>query len=141
MLSVLALPLWHKADPQSGQEITLTAYSLDLAKGTDSHPVGQPWPIAVLAVAAAAVAAYEIFQFRQRSKQLMLGSFNILLIAGTIGATFFYSSQGERLLNIKLEGQFLPAFYLLTLALLLNLLASRFIRSDERLVRSQDRLR
>jgi hypothetical protein len=141
MLSMLALPLWHKADPQSSQEITLTAYSLDLTKGPDSHPAGSPWPIAALAVTAAAIAAYEIFQFRDRKKQLLLGSLNLLLIAATIGAAFFYSSRGEQLLNIKLEGQFLPGFYLPTLALLLNLLANRFIRSDERLVRSQDRLR
>lgn len=142
MLSVLALPLWHKADPQSGQEMTLTAYSLAFTAGPNPHPAGTPWPIAALAAAAAAVAAYEIFQFRNRLRQLQLGLLNLILIFATFGAAFYYAGQGEMLLNPKLEGQFQPAFYLPTLALLLNLLANRFIRRDERLVRnSYDRLR
>ena len=46
------------------------------------------------------------------------------------------------LLNPKLEGKFEPAFYLPTLALMLNLLATRFIRRDEQFVRrNYDRLR
>jgi hypothetical protein len=141
MLSVLALSLWHKTDPQSGQTITLTAFSLAFTAGPNLHPAGASWPIAALAVAAAAVAIFEIFQFRNRMFQLKLGALNILLITATIGAAFYYSSQGEQLLNVKLEGKYDAGFYLPTLALLLNLLANRFIRRDDQLVRSMDRLR
>jgi hypothetical protein len=103
--------------------------------------VGPVWLIGVLAVASAAVAVLEIFQFRSRGKQLLLGSINLLLIMATVGASFYFSSKGEQLLNLKLEGKFQLAMYLPTLALLLNLLANRFIRRDEQLVRSMDRLR
>jgi glucan phosphoethanolaminetransferase (alkaline phosphatase superfamily) len=102
---------------------------------------GPVWLIGALAAAAAAVAVYEIFQFRNRGKQLMLGSINLLLVVGTLGAMFYFSNKGEQLLNLKLEGQYQMGFYLPTLALLLNLLANRFIRRDEQLVRSADRLR
>ena len=141
MLSVLALPLWHKVDALANQELTLTAFGF-AAKGVQlPATTGPVWLIGVLAAASAAVAAFEIFQFRSRAKQLMLGSVNLLLITATLGAAFYFSNKGEQLLNIKLEGQFLAGFYLPTLALLLNLLANRFIRRDEQLVRSMDRLR
>ena len=142
MLSLLALPLWHKVDGLTHQELTLTAFGFDAA-GLPKPATGRPvWLIAVLALASAAVAAYEIFQFRARFTQLKLGMLNLLLIIATFGAMFYFSNQGEAFLNPKLEGQFQPAFYLPTLALMLNLLANRFIRRDEQLVRnSYDRLR
>jgi len=140
MLSVLALPLWHKLDGLTQQELTLTAFGFK-AKGMEQPAAGPVWVIGALALASAAVALFEIFQFRTRMKQLMLGSLNLLLITGTLGAAFYFSNKGEQLLNLKLEGQFLAGFYLPTLALLLNLLANRFIRRDEQLVRSADRLR
>ena len=141
MLSLLALPLWHKVDGLTHQELTLTAFGFQAAKGAPEPAAGPVWLIAVLAFASAAVAVYEIFQFRRRFTQLKLGVLNLLLIIATFGAAFYFSNQGEAFLNPKLEGQFQPAFYLPTLALLLNLLASRFIRRDEQLVRSADRLR
>jgi hypothetical protein len=141
MLSVLVLPLWHKIDGLTQQELTLTAFGFE-AKGLQLPAnVGPVWLIGVLAVASAAVAVLEIFQFRSRGKQLLLGSINLLLIMATVGASFYFSSKGEQLLNLKLEGKFQLAMYLPTLALLLNLLANRFIRRDEQLVRSMDRLR
>ncbi|TYZ11502.1 DUF4293 family protein [Hymenobacter lutimineralis] len=139
MLSVVFLPIWSKTDPLSNQEVVLTATKLAFTKG--QGPTTNTWPIAALAVAAAAVAVFEIFQFRNRIRQHQIGVFNLLLIMSTIGAGFYYSSIGERLLNIKVPGTFEAGFYLPTLALLLNVLANRFIRRDEKLVRSMDRLR
>ena len=141
MLSVLFLPIWSKFDPGSKQTVVLTATQLAFEQPAAGAAPVATWPIAVLAVASAAVAVLEIFQFRNRFNQLKLGAVNFLLIVGTIGAGFYYSGVGERLLNIKIPGEFAAGFYLPTLALLLNLLANRFIRNDERLVRSQDRLR
>ncbi|MCR5888039.1 DUF4293 domain-containing protein [Hymenobacter sp. J193] len=139
MLSVVFLPIWSKTDPLTGNEVVLTATQLAFTKG--QGPATSTWPIAALAVAAAAVAVFEIFQFRNRLRQQQIGTFNLLLIMSTIGAGFYYSGIGERLLNIKVPGTFEAGFYLPTLALLLNVLANRFIRRDEKLVRSMDRLR
>ena len=141
MLSLLALPLWHKVDGLTNQELTLTAFGFDAQGLTVPAGIGPVWLIGALAAASAALAFYELFQFRTRMRQLMLGSINLLLITATLGAEFYFQTKGEQLLNIKLEGQVLLAFYLPTLALLLNLLANRFIRRDEQLVRSADRLR
>jgi glucan phosphoethanolaminetransferase (alkaline phosphatase superfamily) len=142
MLSLLALPLWHKVDGLTHQELTLTAFNFT-AQHMPKPATGAPvWIIGLLALVSAAVAVYEIFQFRNRFLQLKLGMLNLLLLVATFGAAFYFSNQGEALLNPKLEGQFQPAFYLPTLGLMLNLLANRFIRRDEQLVRnSYDRLR
>jgi hypothetical protein len=142
MLSVLVLPIWSKTDPLSGQELTLSAYKLAFSISQPSSPASSPtYLIAILALASAAVAVFEIFQFKNRFRQLKLGLVNFLLIVATIGAGFYYSGVGEQMLNIKVPGEFEAGFYLPTLALLLNVLANRFIRRDEQLVRCMDRLR
>ena len=141
MASILFLPLWHKIDGLTRQELTLGAFGFATKSVELPATLGPVWLIGVLAGASAAVALAEIFQFRNRTRQQLLGQLNLLLITATLGAGFYFSNKGEQLLNIKLEGQFLLGFYLPTLALLLNLLASRFIRRDEQLVRSMDRLR
>ena len=141
MLSMLALPLWHKVDGLTHQELTLTAWGFEASALTLPKSLGPIFLIASFAIASAITAAREIFLFRNRFGQLKLGMLNLLFIVATFGLEFYFSSKGETLLNPKLEGQFQPAFYLPTLALMLNLLANRFIRRDEQLVRSADRLR
>ena len=139
MACVLFLPIWSKTDPLSNQTLTLTA--TQLSSTTPTVPGMATYAIAALAAASALVALIEIFQFRKRMTQLMLGSLNLLLISATIGASFYYVREADQLLNVKIPGEFEAGFYLPTLALMLNLLANRFIRSDEKLVRSMDRLR
>ena len=142
MLAVAVLPLWTKTDPLSHAGLTLTAFRVFRSAAPDAGgTVFSTWPIGALALGTAATALYAIFQFRRRSVQLLLCSVNLLLLVSTLGAEFLYSGRADQLLNLKLEGQYLAGFYLPTLALMLNLLASRYIRADERLVRSQDRLR
>jgi Na+/citrate or Na+/malate symporter len=141
MLSMLALPLWHKVDGLTHQELTLTAFNFHAVGMSAPANAGPVFVIAIAALLSAAVAVYEIFQFRNRFGQLKLGMVNLLLIVAVFGLQFYFQGKGEVALNPKLEGQFQPAFYLPTLALMLNLLANRFIRRDEQLVRSADRLR
>ncbi len=141
MLSMLALPLWHKVDGLTHQELTLTALNFQAVGMSAPAGAAPVFVIAIVALLSAAVAVYEIFQFRNRFGQLKLGMVNLLLIVAVFGLQFYFSNLGEAALNPKLEGQFQPAFYLPTLALMLNLLANRFIRRDEQLVRSADRLR
>ncbi|TGE20674.1 DUF4293 family protein [Hymenobacter aquaticus] len=142
MISVVFLPIWSKLDPASGQELVLTATKLTYAHADAGMSVPtSTYAIAALALLSAVVALFEIFQYRNRFLQLKLGMLNLLLIAATLGACFYYSGVGEKMLNIKMPGTYEAGFYLPTVALLLNLLANRFIRRDEQLVRSMDRLR
>ena len=95
--------------------------------------------IATLAVASVTVALLEITRYKNRLLQIKLGALNSLFIAGTLilaawFATDFIKSQG-------VTGRYGIAFFLPAAALLFNLLANRYIRKDERLVRSVDRIR
>jgi hypothetical protein len=142
MASVIFLPIWSKTDPLTNQELVLTSTKLAfVTPGSQTPAAVSTWAIAALAAGSTAVALFEIFRYRSRFTQLKLGLLNLVLIVATIGANYYYSSVGEQMLNVKLIGTFEAGFYLPTLALILNLLANRFIRRDEQLVRSMDRLR
>ena len=140
MLALLGLPLWHENDPKTGQSVELTAFHLTKTAptaGTDSNTI----LIGILAIASAALAIYEIFQFKNRLTQMKLGMLNTLLIAGTLIAVVYYAySVGENIIPAT-EGERDFGFYMPFAALILNAIANRFIRRDEQLVRSVDRLR
>jgi hypothetical protein len=98
----------------------------------------------ILALIAAIIAIFEIFKFKNRILQLKLGFLNSLIMASTIGLTFWFSSQGQKEwihLSGALGQYMLPGFMLPAAGMLFNVIANRFIRKDENLVRSVDRLR
>src|SRR5688572_13698576 len=140
MLGLLGLPLWHESNAKTGQNVELTAFHLTEsapAAGTDSNTI----LIGILAIISAGVAIYEIFQFKNRLKQMKLGMLNTLVIAGTLIAVVYYSYYvGEPIIPAT-EGEREIGFYMPFVALVLNAVANRFIRRDEQLVRSVDRLR
>ncbi|MGB0888351.1 MAG: DUF4293 domain-containing protein [Vicingaceae bacterium] len=90
------------------------------------------------------VAIASIFMFKNRSLQIKLSKFNILLIALEIVAIVVYSDFAKAaiaavpetvIVSFKL-GAIIPV-----LSLILTYLAIRFIKKDDALVRSADRLR
>ncbi len=147
MVAMMFLPLWSKTDATTGEEVVLTAWNIkSYATGTETSATGTPvqntLAIGMLAIAAAAVALYEIFQFKNRLNQMKLGLLNTLVIAALLGASFYYAAYvGAELVDATNNGAYEAGFYLPMLALLLNALANRFIKRDEDLVRSVDRLR
>ncbi|PSR57255.1 DUF4293 domain-containing protein [Adhaeribacter arboris] len=147
LICLLFLPIWSKTDA-NGQEYVLNAFSLAAANtvnvtGTTTATVSKSTiVIAILAILAALVALYEIFQYKNRLTQMKLGFLNTLLLAGLMGSCFYYVSYvGEEIVKTPGRGEYQAGFYLPLLALALNALANRFIRRDEQLVRSVDRLR
>ena len=158
MLGVVALPLWTKTDATTGESATLTAFGLSSARGAQTtasgaitasqHAAESTWYIALLAAAAAAAALYSIFQYRNRLLQMKLGLLNSILIAGTLGAvvyTVIYRAEfylgGVPGQPAAVAGDKLPGFWLPMVALVCNVLANRFIKRDDDLVRSSNRLR
>lgn len=152
MAGVLLLPLWTKVAPATGERLTLTALGITSERGqtvaangaiaaTQHAPVAT-WALAGLALAAGAVALYELFQYRNRLRQMKLGLFNSLLLAGTLGAVVYYIQYvAEPLADPTHPGTKLAGFWLPFVALMCNVMANRFIKRDEDLVRSADRLR
>jgi hypothetical protein len=70
--------------------------------------------------------------------QMKLGALNSLLLAGTILSAFIFSNNLSKDFQ---GGQFGLGLWLPGIAVLCNLLANRFIRRDEKLVRDSNRLR
>lgn len=146
---VLAFDIWQKTSIAQAEGVVLNAFYLthyELEGGPAAPPVAiieqQPaWYVAILASLAAVVAIYSIFRYDNRLTQLKLGALNSLLIGGTLVAILYLSIQGRQLLAPEEEGQYLTGFYLPIAALVFNMLANRFIRKDEALVRSADRFR
>lgn len=97
------------------------------------------WYIGALSILAALVAIYSILQFKNRLNQMKLGALNALFMAATLGLSYYKIYQYEGL--IEGQGQISLGFYLPAGAMLLNIIANRFIRKDEKLVKSVDRIR
>ena len=96
-----------------------------------------------ISVTAALVALVNVFKYGNRPLQAKITMINSLLIIVYMVLTFmFVPKQAISLMNIEIEGiHFSIGYYFTLFALLLNILARVFIKKDEALVRSVDRLR
>ena len=146
MVSILFLPMWNMFNADAMEAVKLDAFKLSyvsvssggaetLISSKDTH-----W-IAVLALAAASVALISIFSFKNRLRQMQLNTLNSLLMGGCLIMTYFYSTKGAVVLGVDGAGNYQVGFFVIAVALLCNSLGNRFIRKDEKLVRSADRIR
>lgn len=136
MTLMLFFPVWEAGTPTNAEYIKLTPWNLTL----EGQVINFPYTfIATLAIASIVVALIEIFKYNNRLLQMKLGALNSLFMAASLGvAVYFYT---EIIKQYPVEGNFGPALYLPAAAMIFNVLANRFIRKDERLVRSADRIR
>ncbi len=98
------------------------------------------WYIAALAAVAAGVALFSLFSYKNRTLQTGLGAINALIMAGVLGLIIYFSREAETIIPNH-EGSFQTGTYLPMAAMICNIIANRFIRRDEKLVRSADRMR
>ena len=140
--------IWGELDASNNQLRLLSGFQLEVidTNGTlnDSSDdtlisTTSTWYIGVLALSASLIAFISIFSFKNRLTQMKLGALNALIMAATLGISFFTIYQNEPL--IEGQGNITTGFYLPAAAMLLNILSNRFIRKDEKLVKSVDRLR
>lgn len=97
-------------------------------------------PVTIIISATLVLSLVTIFLYKKRILQMRLCIYNILLLLGTMGLIYYYYSQIADKLAIG-EQAFRPAFIFPLAAAILNFLAFRGIRRDEKLVRSYDRIR
>ena len=108
--------------------------------GADSILLFTMWPLTIVLGLSALLALISIFLYRNRPLQMRVCNFTALLLIA------FYVVLGIYIydLYIALNGESLQlqaALSMPVVALVLNYIAYRRIRADERLVRSADRLR
>lgn len=144
MIVTLFVPMWTATNENKGEMIELNAFFMKYYQvsetgqqiETDSKPT---FYLAVLALLAAVVSAYSIKRYDNRLTQMKLGALNSLLMAALLLIALYLSHTGEQALEIR--GVYALGFFLPGAGLVCNILANRFIRRDEQLVRSVDRLR
>ncbi|MEM9391103.1 MAG: DUF4293 domain-containing protein [Bacteroidota bacterium] len=134
------LPFWTYMTPEGAAGYSLRSLYLEEINNGETLKTFFPYTfIAVLASAAIIVALFEILRFNNRLLQIKLGALNSLLIAGSLILAAYFATDFIKELNVV--GSYGLAFFMPAAALFFNLLANRYIRKDEKLVRSVDRIR
>jgi len=144
MILFLIFPVWLKFDPATGELYKVFSTYLLHQVNPESMPDFIFLPFAYsggVAIITILISWIEIFKYKNRLTQIKLGTLNSLLITGSLVYLVYltYSAQSEILPNIL--GEYKPGLFMPAIALILNSIANRFIRKDEKLVRSVDRIR
>ncbi|MEZ0608187.1 DUF4293 domain-containing protein [Fibrella sp. WM1] len=141
----LANPIWEKAGSKPGEEAELTSlqYAYEQAgSGSVTTFVTPLWYLGGLLIIIAVIALVAIFQYKKRLLQMGLCAVNAILLTASMGVILYnVLINGKSYGNPADQGSFLTGFWSIVVALVLNALANRFIRRDEKLVRESNRIR
>lgn len=96
----------------------------------------------IYALGAVGLLAFlALFLYKNRKLQLLLCGFNYLMMAGSGVLMYYYIIHGEASILVQSNASLHYTFFIALLFPIMNFLAMRGIFSDERLIRSMDRLR
>ncbi|GAB3749736.1 DUF4293 domain-containing protein [Spirosoma pomorum] len=143
----LSTPIWEKAGTQAPEIAQLTALQYSQVQAVDGRTapatyVTSVWYLGLLMGLVALVSLVAVFQYRNRLAQTGLCAVNALMLTGIMGVILYRTLYlGKSYGSTSSQGDFEVGFYAVIAALVLNTLANRFIRRDEKLVRDSDRLR
>lgn len=144
MFLFLILPSWIIVHPDSGEMYRLySTLMIHQLPGTNT-PGYLFYPYSIsggLAVISIIVAFIEIFKYKNRLTQMKLGLLNSLLMVASLLLLVILSYLDQMKLIPGVQGVYQPGLFMPAAALIFNSLANRFIRKDEKLVRSVDRIR
>jgi len=138
MIITVFLINWQETT--AAETVTMTALNMVHTKAGTEVSSRDVWYIAALAGIAAGVALYSLVSYKNRVLQMGLGAINALIMAGVLGLIIYFSREAETIIPGQ-EGAFQTGTYLPMAAMICNIIANRFIRRDEKLVRSADRMR
>lgn len=142
LLASLVFPIWSVE--LNGDRTVLTSFYLATGfkgeQGEGATYAYMPYAVtAMLSVAAITLAILGILKYKNRMTQMKMGALNSFFLVGVILASFYFSNNLIKSLNAG--GGYGLGMWLPGVAVLCNLLANRFIRKDEKLVRDSSRLR
>ncbi len=146
---MLAYYIWGELIPDQNRVISFSAFKMEVidTQGTlqnvsDDVVVDSQntWYIGALAILSVITAMFSIFMFKNRLTQMKLGALNSLFMVATLAISYLHINRFEKIFP-ETVGQTQLGFFLPVAAMLLNMIANRFIRKDEKLVKSVDRIR
>ena len=114
-------------------------FNCHLTHPEDLKPPITLTPLAILPSISILISFISIFLFKKRKTQMRMGKVNMLLIFTIIGTTVLYFFKLSDLLDGTVQYGFAGVFPLL--AFITTIMANSAINSDEKLVRSADRIR
>jgi len=143
-------PVWINVNESNGESYILYSAFFEYipSAGAEAQTTFFPYTIvSIIALVAAGVAFYEVFQYKDRVNQMKMGALNSIIMTICLGLSVWFATDIQEVLGeshdfVKTHagsygyGLFIPAA-----AMVLNLIANRLIRKDEKLVRSVDRIR
>jgi len=145
MVLFLLFPVWTSSPGSEGTIFRL--YSLFLYSGPAENPESGAWTFwpyivsGAFAFLAIVVSLIEIFSHKNRMTQIKMGALNSLLLACVLISIIWFASQGQQEWVQSNPGNYSIGIFFPLLSIVFNLIANRFIRKDEKLVRSMDRIR
>lgn len=138
LIGMIFFPVWEAKDETT--RITLYPLYYGVKTGDTTTVVYFPYCIiAILGIAAATIAAMSIGKFENRLLQLKLGALNALLMAGCMGSAAYLAIKLIQASHVS--GSYGVSLFFPAVAMVCNMIANRFIRKDENLVKDSDRLR
>jgi hypothetical protein len=143
-LAVIALvlfnifPYWQGTAQPEGEAVKLLSYALQTgALDQPELAFGLYTLVAGISGIALILLIVEIFSYKNRLNQMRIAiGISFIMSLNLVLMTFFIVD-----LQKEYEGTFGLGIFVFAMAMLLNILARRFIQKDEKLVKSVDRLR
>ena len=134
--------LFPIAELVTENNVILKLYSHGLKKITDgeSQKLMSTLALMILAFVIAVINFYNIFLFNNRTSQMRLCVYNILLMIGLVVLSFYYYRVVNKAYEITYH-RFKIASILPVFCIVLNIMAFSGIRRDELLVKTYERLR
>ncbi len=136
----IGMELWEQS--LEGQVWKLNAFALEnLDANAEVISSTSKWYIGALAAFVGLLALISIFQYKNRGRQMMFNMINSLFMVGLVATTLLTTNGLTSELGIEVGGTYKVGFWAILAAMVCNMIANRFIRKDEALVRSVDRIR
>ncbi|MEY3565524.1 MAG: hypothetical protein RJA23_1694 [Bacteroidota bacterium] len=137
----LSTQLWSQGG-SAGDSWNLSAFLMsNLDETGQVIQSSSKWYLGALASLSAILALVSIFQYKLRSRQLLLNMINSLVMVSLVAATFLTTSGVNEAIKAQDGGDYGIGFWSILVSMVMNMLANRFIKKDEALVRSVDRIR
>ncbi|GHB35803.1 DUF4293 domain-containing protein [Mongoliitalea lutea] len=143
MVLVVAFPIWQQVNLGQTELASMDAWSLSVSVIETEEVLTSTsvFYIGLLALLVAGMAIFSLLQFKNRGKQMLINMVNSLLMAVMLGLVVYKTYSFNAEFNPQANGAFVLGFWAIIGGMIMNLLANRFIRKDEMLVRSVDRIR
>lgn len=131
-------PVWQASNTEKSI-VVMPFYLLEKTGEQEQHH-GVLY-IALAIVAIIAIAIFSMSKFKNRPLQLRLGMLNSVLLCAVVLAFYMVIGKGKAMMGSTFNERFEVGFYLPLISIIFNILANRFIKKDDDLVKSVDRIR